>query len=178
MPDWLFCRGGSRILERGFISLKVLEVRFADFIAFFLIIPWKWNNLVSLRPNYFIFIGYLKTGGREGFQANPLILFDLILNVPVNNLSVTSGRVFLGWTSTKLGLICLAQGHKAMMIVKLEPAALGSWVKHSTTEPLRSLEPPWTPSGSTTDIDAMVTNCIGTNQFYQNVIIFTILQIF
>ena len=29
---------------------------------------------------------------------------------PINNLSVTQGRVFLGWTSTKLGLMCLAQG--------------------------------------------------------------------
>ena len=30
---------------------------------------------VSFRPNYFIFIGYLKTGwgwGREGAQANPM----------------------------------------------------------------------------------------------------------
>ena len=34
-------------------------------------------------------------------------LFDLILYVPVNNLSVTSGRVVLGRTSTKLGLMCL-----------------------------------------------------------------------
>ena len=30
--------------------------------AFSLNIPWKWNNSVSQRPNYFIFIGYLKTG--------------------------------------------------------------------------------------------------------------------
>ena len=29
---------------------------------------------------------------------------------PINNLSVKQGRVFLGWTSTKLGLMCLAQG--------------------------------------------------------------------
>ena len=29
---------------------------------------------------------------------------------PINNLSVKQGRVFLGWTSTKLGLNCLAQG--------------------------------------------------------------------
>ena len=28
---------------------------------------------------------------------------------PINNLSVKQGRVFLGWTSTKLGLMCLAQ---------------------------------------------------------------------
>ena len=32
--------------------------RFADFIVFVLNIPWKWNNLVSLRPNYLIFIGF------------------------------------------------------------------------------------------------------------------------
>ena len=36
-------------------------------------------------------------------------LLGLILYVPVNNLSVTSGWVFLGWTSTKLGKLCLAQ---------------------------------------------------------------------
>ena len=41
---------------------------------------------------------------------NWFVLFDLIPYVRVNNLSVTSGRVFLGWTSTKLGLMCLAQG--------------------------------------------------------------------
>ena len=29
---------------------------------------------------------------------------------PINNLSVKQGQVFLGWTSTKLGLMCLAQG--------------------------------------------------------------------
>ena len=33
----------------------------------------------------------------------------------------------------------LAQGHKAVTLVRLEPAALRSRVKHSTTEPLRSL---------------------------------------
>ena len=66
-------------------------------------------------------------------------LFDLILYVPVYNLSVTSGRVFLGWTSTKLGLMCLAQGHNAVTPVRLKPAALRSRVKNSTTEPLRSL---------------------------------------
>ena len=29
---------------------------------------------------------------------------------PINNLSVKQGRVFLGWISTKLGKMCLAQG--------------------------------------------------------------------
>ena len=63
-------------------------------------------------------------------------LFDLILNVPVNNLSVT---VFLGRTNTKLGLMCLAQGHNAVTPVRLKPASLRSRVKHSTPEPLHSL---------------------------------------
>ena len=36
-------------------------------------------------------------------------LLDWILFVPVNNFSVMSKRVFLGLTSTKQGLMCLAQ---------------------------------------------------------------------
>ena len=36
--------------------------------------------------------------------------------------------------------MCLAQGHNTVTPVRLEPAALRSRVKHSTTEPLRSLE--------------------------------------
>ena len=32
---------------------------------------------------------------------------------PINNLSVMWGRVFLAWTSIRLGLMCLAQGHYA-----------------------------------------------------------------
>ena len=35
--------------------------------------------------------------------------------------------------------MCLAQRHNAVMPVRLEPTALRSRVKHSTTEPLRSL---------------------------------------
>ena len=37
------------------------------------------------------------------------------------------------------GLMCLVQGHNAVTLVRLEPAALRSRVKHSTTEPLRSI---------------------------------------
>ena len=48
------------------------------------------------------------------------------------------GRVFLGLTSTKLGLMCLAQGHNAMTTVRLKLVALRSRVKHSTTDSLRS----------------------------------------
>ena len=58
---------------------------------------------------------------------------------PINNLLVIKGPFFLGWTSTKLGLMCLAQGHKAVMPLRLEPGTPRSQVKHSTTEPLRSI---------------------------------------
>ena len=65
------------------------------------------------------------------------LLFDSLH--PIIDLSVIKGRVFLGWTSTKLGLTCLAQGHNTVTLVRLALAAPWSQVKHSTTEPLRSL---------------------------------------
>ena len=58
--------GGSRISGKWVHMYKYAGVRFADFN-----ISWKWNNLVSLRPNYFIFIGYLKTGRRGGRSSEP-----------------------------------------------------------------------------------------------------------
>ena len=51
-------------------------------------------------------------------------LLDLFLYIPVNNDSVISGAVFLGLTSTKLGLMCLDQGHNAAAPVRFEPATL------------------------------------------------------
>ena len=51
----------------------------------------------------------------------------------MKNLSVIKGWVFLGLTSTKLGFMCLAQGHNAVTPVRLKPAASQSPVKHSTT---------------------------------------------
>ena len=50
-----------------------------------------------------------------------------------------SEGVFLGLTSTKQGLRWLAQGHNAVVPVRLKLATPQSQVKHSTTEPLRSL---------------------------------------
>ena len=58
---------------------------------------------------------------------------------PINNLSVIKGRVFLGWTSIKLGLMFLLKDTTQWRRWGLKPAALRSRVKHSTTEPLRSL---------------------------------------
>ena len=40
------------------------------------------------------------------------VWFDYVL---VNKFSVMSGQVFLGWTSTKQRIKCLAQGHNTVM---------------------------------------------------------------
>ena len=47
-------------------------------------------------------------------------LFVLIHYVPVNNFSAMSGRVFLGLTSTKQRIKCIAQGHNIVPLVRLE----------------------------------------------------------
>ena len=60
-----FWKGGSYVYRCGGFALLI-------FISFFLNVPLKWNNLVSLRPNYFIFIGSLKTGAWEGGSSQPL----------------------------------------------------------------------------------------------------------
>ena len=49
-------------------------------------------------------------------MSNFLQVYDFVLFVwfdslrPINNLSVKQGWIFLGWTSTKLEKMCLAQG--------------------------------------------------------------------
>ena len=49
---------------------------------------------------------------------------------PVNIFSVKSGRVFLGWTSTKQRIKCLAQGHNTVPPVRLEPALVrAAWTE-------------------------------------------------
>ena len=57
--------------------------------------------------------------------------------IPVNNVLVMSGQVFLGWTSNKHWLMCHAQGHNAATPVRLEPTTLCLELS-TTTEPLRS----------------------------------------
>ena len=74
------------------------------------------------------------------FRVNMEGLFDLILYVPVNSFPVILEWVFLGRTSTKNGLMCLAQRHNAVPLVSLEPTTARSPVKHSTTEPMPSLK--------------------------------------
>ena len=68
----VYSGAGPGFLKRGFIFISVWGP-FAGLISFFLNIPWKWNKLALLRPNYFISIGYLKTGEVWWWvQANPL----------------------------------------------------------------------------------------------------------
>ena len=53
-----------------------------------------------------------------------MFLIDFILYIPVNHFSVMSGLVFLGLTSTKQRIKCLAQGYNAVAPVRLEPATV------------------------------------------------------
>ena len=46
---------------------------------------------------------------------------------PINNLSVKQGRVFQGWTSTKLRLMCLAQGPQRSDAGEVSSQALYHW---------------------------------------------------
>ena len=64
-----------------------------------------------------------------------ICLFVLILYVPVNNFSVTLGRVFLDLSSTKQRIKCRAQEYNIVLLVRFEPTTPGSRVKHFTTEP-------------------------------------------
>ena len=68
-------------------------------------------------------------------------LFALILYVPSTIFQLCRGGSSWVKTSTKLGLMCFAQGHSVVMPVRLEPATLCSRDKHSTTEPLAPLKP-------------------------------------
>ena len=56
-------------LERGFICIKVWRFAWLILSKKKLNNPCKLNNSVSLRPNYLIFIGYLKTDSGEGVRA-------------------------------------------------------------------------------------------------------------
>ena len=67
-------------------------------------------------------------------------LFDLILYVPLTILQLN--RDGSSWVEPLLSKVkcVLIKDHNAVTPVRLEPAASRSRVKHSTTEPLRSLE--------------------------------------
>ena len=105
----------------------------------------SWKATTSLRRKCHLFLS------RNLFNLILIYLFHRTITMPILlfvclsiyvsstiSRSVMWGRVVPGWTSTKLGLMCLAQGHNTVTLVKLEPVAPPSRVKLSTTEPLRS----------------------------------------
>ena len=109
---------------------------------------WSGSTLFSFQfiSGFILFFKEFMYGYQQSirdklglFFGTSFVWFDSLR--PINNLSVIKGRVFLGWTSSKLGLLCLA--HTAETPVRLKPAAPQSPVKHSTTEPLCSLRPTW-----------------------------------
>ena len=65
---------------------------------------------------------------RSGFiMFTSMILLDFILYIPVNNFSVMFGTGLPGYkASTKQRFMCLAQGHNAVMLVRVEPTTLRS----------------------------------------------------
>ena len=66
-------------------------------------------------------------------QYNYHCLFVSILFTSVNNISAMPGQDFLGWTSSKQGLMCLAQGCNIVRLMRIESTTPQSWVKHSIT---------------------------------------------
>ena len=113
------------------------------FVTIVLCQPGWWPSLLLVSPSW-NFLCYLKT---NVFETAYVLCINYILFVwfdslrPINNLSVKQGGVFLGWTSTKLGKLCLAQGSQHSDDDETRTNSLTasrSRVKHSTTEPLRS----------------------------------------
>ena len=120
MHTKLFCVGGGMMSQQGSICCAAITPQCAQNCDCFLCILQIFSGILWLNYN----------------RICLFVFFDFLCLI--NNLSVIKERVFLGWTSTKLGLTCLAQGHNAVTPVRLEPTASWSRVKHSTTEPLHS----------------------------------------
>ena len=107
-----------------------------DLISFVVVSLWVVSKLFTYLDTCHACLGFQRT--LQAIYSKVFVWFDSLL--PIQQFfSVMSGRVFLSWTSTKQGLMCLAQGHSTMTPLRLEPATPLYRVKHSTTEPLRSL---------------------------------------
>ena len=122
------------ISGKGFICIKVWGIPFADLSNCFLNSPWKWNYLVSPRPNYFIFIGYFKTGGQwAGFKPTPSWSTTAHILAKENKLRVLvfylEGNKFVYWRQEKTPLSDRwAKNRRAVRGVQANPL----WVRHCT----------------------------------------------
>ena len=112
----------------------------------------KWcplYNLITVKnvsTKLHTFVNYIQTMGhaQESLLVHVYFLkyspcFDLIFTSHQQSFSY-KGTGLLGLNLARINV--LAQGHNAVTPVRLEPAALLSQVKHSTTEPLHSLYSP------------------------------------
>ena len=106
-------------------------------ICYSIALEWLANSWIQNQRRLECLEQFLKRFLFTYIQLNLFVWFDSLRSI--NNILVMQGGVVLGWTSTKLELMCLAQGHNTVTPVRLKPEAPLSWVKHSTTEPLRSL---------------------------------------
>ena len=81
----------------------------------------------------------LTTRSERIYVINVAVLFDLILYVPSTIFQLNRGGS--SWVEPVLSWdkCVLLKDHNAVTPVRLAPAAPPSRVKHSTTEPLRSL---------------------------------------
>ena len=69
-----------------------------------------------------------------------LFLFDLILYVPSTIFQLNRDGSSKVEPVLSYDKCVLLKDHNAVTLVRLEPAVPGSGVKHSTTEPLRSMK--------------------------------------
>ena len=118
------------------MSVQLLNIHHLEFLS--LQEGWTGSSESTLVKLPYCWKSYFAAQLSKSHEITLVCLFDLILYIPLT-ISVIKGQVFLGWTSTKLGLMFLLKDHNAVKPVRLESAAPGSRVKHSTTEPLRSL---------------------------------------
>ena len=83
--------GGSRGGFRGFARIPLPAPRFLNIL-------WKWNNLVSVRPNYFIFFGYDKI---RRFAKTPPSTHFFNIQQKWNNLVSLRPNYFISWIFKK-----------------------------------------------------------------------------
>ena len=87
----------------GSLCIKVWG-SFCWFCLMYLIYPMKWNNLVSLRPNYFITIGYLIAGTPWIPFGSAIVMRSQSLFKDCAMLAIT-GKFKYHWVNTYLKVI-------------------------------------------------------------------------
>ena len=98
--------------------------RVTDYVSFFLNTPWKWNSLVS--PNYFIFIGYLKTGG--GGECEPPLDPSLTLIVLWLSMFCVSCLLSLGVMPVSVVFSRHTHFFMSILIACFQSAHLSNWI--------------------------------------------------